>query len=548
MAIPKFLRFSQLRDEKDSTFLIAFSLGLLALNLWQGFLTEIHNDESYYWFYTKKLQWGYYDHPPMVALFEWLGQKLVMGNLSIRLIQILFFPVAIALFFVIGKSRKFLLMAILLFLASPFLNYLTFMVFPDGPLLIFFLLFLIFLEKQLRNPSNVHVLVLGMALSMMLYSKYHAILILPFLVLGNFQLLRRKWLYQVALLAFFLFLPHLIWQYQNDFASFQFHLSGRAKPISLKYMPDYIGQQLGAVGPILILAVFHKSRNEFEKHLKVLVISILGFFCFISLRGFVHIQWTSLAYFPALFLSAKFLEGSIYKRRFYFLLIPFILLSFLLRFQLVFPIFPGEKLGANFVKGQHAWADRVSDLTNGATYVYEHDLKEPSTYAFYSGLPAISFYPSARKSSQYAMWSVEDTIQYKPAIIGKKKAFEGSKLLEVGQRKLHYIKVDTFISYQNIQCEWVEQKGKDQVEIEVFNHRTSALPLSLDQPMFFLKEEKGERIELKMVSEWMDVGAKQTEVFSFMPKEKVRPGHYVICIADGRLSPSVNSDEFLVEY
>ena len=53
---------------------------------------------------------------------------------------------------------------------------------------------------------------------------------------------------------------------------------------------------------------------------------------------------------------------------------------------------------------------------------------------------------------------------------------------------------------------------------------------------------------MKMVSEWMDVGAKQTEVFSFMPKEKVRPGHYVICIDDGLLSPSVNSDEFLVEY
>ena len=33
-----------------------------------GFL-NLGNDESYYWTFSKQLQWNYFDHPPMVALW-----------------------------------------------------------------------------------------------------------------------------------------------------------------------------------------------------------------------------------------------------------------------------------------------------------------------------------------------------------------------------------------------------------------------------------------------------------------------------------------------
>ena len=546
MAISKFLRFSDAKGGNASTFLLVFCACLTVLNLLQGYFTEIHNDESYYWIYTRKLQWGYYDHPPMLALFERLGQGLIGGNLSIRVVQIILFPLAIGFFLREERNIGFLFAVILLFFSSPFLNYLTYMVFPDGPLLIFFLLFLYFLRKQLQEDALGNVLGLGLTLSLMLYSKYHAILILPFLVLANFHLLRTRWFYQVGILAFLLFIPHLIWQYQNEFVSFQFHLTGRSKPISLKYLPDFVGQQLGAVGPILILAALYKSENQFEKHLKVLLVGVLIFFSLISLRGFVHIQWTSLAYFPALYLSARYLESSKHKRRILLLVIPFLFVQLLLRLQLVAPIFPGEKIGANFVKGQKAWAHEISEVTGGSTLVYEHDLKEPSTYAFYSGLPSISFYPSARKSSQYALWAMEDTIQNKPALIGKKNAFEGSQLLHFKQRKLHYLKVDSFISYQNIQCEWIEV-GEGESAVKVINHRDAILPLASDRPVIKLINEEGDRIQIDFQSEWQDIPGHQSHTFWLSNGQSIPPGDYVISIDDGRLSPSINSSKVVIE-
>ena len=30
---------------------------------------ELTNDEAYYWLYSQQLQWNYFDHPPLVALW-----------------------------------------------------------------------------------------------------------------------------------------------------------------------------------------------------------------------------------------------------------------------------------------------------------------------------------------------------------------------------------------------------------------------------------------------------------------------------------------------
>src|SRR5688572_9538323 len=32
-------------------------------------VVELGNDEAYYWLYSQQLQWNYFDHPPMVAIW-----------------------------------------------------------------------------------------------------------------------------------------------------------------------------------------------------------------------------------------------------------------------------------------------------------------------------------------------------------------------------------------------------------------------------------------------------------------------------------------------
>src|SRR5437588_112836 len=70
--------------------LIGLTAALLAIRLVIGALLPLTEDEAYYriWALTPAL--GYYDHPPMVAWWIWLGSHLVGDDpLGVRLIAIL---------------------------------------------------------------------------------------------------------------------------------------------------------------------------------------------------------------------------------------------------------------------------------------------------------------------------------------------------------------------------------------------------------------------------------------------------------------------------
>lgn len=55
-------------------------------------VVELGTDEAYYWLYTQYLQWNYFDHPPMVALWGRLftfNQSLEGQEAFVRLSSIL---------------------------------------------------------------------------------------------------------------------------------------------------------------------------------------------------------------------------------------------------------------------------------------------------------------------------------------------------------------------------------------------------------------------------------------------------------------------------
>jgi hypothetical protein len=56
---------------KEYKYLMIF-VGLISII--QLLLTPITYDEAYYWVYSNFLSFGYYDHPPMVALLIAIGE------------------------------------------------------------------------------------------------------------------------------------------------------------------------------------------------------------------------------------------------------------------------------------------------------------------------------------------------------------------------------------------------------------------------------------------------------------------------------------------
>ena len=174
---------------------------LLFTSLWfivsllQSFFTEIIDDEAYYWVYSRCLDWGYFDHPPMVALLIKLGYALFPGELGVRLMPSLLGAGTLFLVFVMLKDEvKNLNLLMIVSLSVPLFHthVAGFIAIPDLPLVFFATLFFFFYKKYLQKESWLIVFLLALSIALMLYSKYHGLLIIGFTILSNLKLLLRR--------------------------------------------------------------------------------------------------------------------------------------------------------------------------------------------------------------------------------------------------------------------------------------------------------------------------------------------------------------------
>ena len=73
-------------NKSKNIFLILLAIWFV-VNMLQAVFMEMMSDEAYYGLFGKHLDWGYYDHPPMVALLVNLSSLVFSGNLGIRFLQ-----------------------------------------------------------------------------------------------------------------------------------------------------------------------------------------------------------------------------------------------------------------------------------------------------------------------------------------------------------------------------------------------------------------------------------------------------------------------------
>src|ERR1043165_3899936 len=68
---------------------LLFYSAWILLGLIRSRYTELQDDEAYYWVYSKFPDWGYFDHPPMIAMLIKLGYAIFPNEMGIRLFPIL---------------------------------------------------------------------------------------------------------------------------------------------------------------------------------------------------------------------------------------------------------------------------------------------------------------------------------------------------------------------------------------------------------------------------------------------------------------------------
>jgi 4-amino-4-deoxy-L-arabinose transferase-like glycosyltransferase len=198
-------------------------------------LLELGNDEAYYWLYSKQLQWNYFDHPPLVAL--WVRISTLNGLLSgyeaaIRLGSII--SCAFSTWFLfkavsLTSNERAGWFAACLFNASLYAGLMAgLMAMPDSPQLFFWTLCLWQIARLLQDDKNKWTWVLfGISAGLCIMSKIHGVF-LPagFVLFTIFK--KREWLnrpvfYVSLLIPLLIMSPILFWNMQNNFVTFRFH-------------------------------------------------------------------------------------------------------------------------------------------------------------------------------------------------------------------------------------------------------------------------------------------------------------------------------------
>src|SRR5690606_3114211 len=195
----------------------------LLLTLMQAALTELQDDEAYYWVYSEFLDWGYFDHPPLTGLLVKMGYAIFPNELGVRLFPLLLNLLSLLIIEKLTTNKSPLLFYTIA-LSIAVLQLSGFVAVPDIPLIFFTAVFFLFYRRFVQKETLWNAFLLGFSIALLFYSKYHAILIVLLTVASNFKLLTRPFIYVSAFVALLLFAPHLWWQYQHDWVSFRYHL------------------------------------------------------------------------------------------------------------------------------------------------------------------------------------------------------------------------------------------------------------------------------------------------------------------------------------
>ena len=117
---------------------------------------------------------------------------------------------------------------------------------PDVPLLFFVTIILSVVQDGLsKNMNWLNMLLLGISIALMVYTKYHGMLIVFFTLLSNPKLFTRYQTYVAAAISILIFAPHLYWQYIHGFHSYTIIcLNGMRDLISYHSLLEYLLGQL----------------------------------------------------------------------------------------------------------------------------------------------------------------------------------------------------------------------------------------------------------------------------------------------------------------
>lgn len=548
---------------QDHTTLCNLTLlfGWMIVNLIQASYTGLANDEAYYWMYSRNLDYGYFDHPPAIALLIKAGFTVFQDEIGVRWIIVLMGTAFIWFTFLLTNRRNFPLF-FLIACSISCLEVYGFIAVPDAPLLFFTATFFLLYKHWLGNGQFVYSFLLGLNIAALLYCKYHGLLILSFTLLSNPGLLKNKRFYLLVAIAVSAYLPHILWQIRNDYPSYQYHVLTKSQD---PYQPidtlTFIAGQWMIAGPLTGLLLFYTAfryriQNPLEKALKYTFIGMVVFFLFSTLNAPVEANWTVAAFVPILVLSYNYITSRSRMRSWMIGLSTVSCFVFLfLRINLVFDLVPavGSKLMPEFY-GWKTWAMQIRKKAGNTPVVFANSYQKASKYSFYTGNVALSLNNVQYRRNQYDIWNIEDSLQGKRIMyILNWEVEDGFHSVQTVKEKVNYLFIGNFHSYAKIEIKTREPRYTFKAGSLV------DLPLTLvnnyDKPVTFgknkeypdwlvfclFREEEMMGEEKKLLLDGLTIDHSFKTNTTFQVPEKKGTYYLRISIQNGWLPPGINS-------
>ncbi|CAZ95364.1 ArnT family glycosyltransferase [Zobellia galactanivorans] len=411
-----------MKSKLPRLFLIILGIGFL-INLLQSYFTPLIFDEAYYWHFAKKMSWGYFDHPPLVALLIKISSFFFDGELGVRFMScVLSTATLLILWNTIDhpKKNQYVVHYFVLAYSMTLLNAYGFFTLPDTPLLFFTALLLFLYKKFLEKPRLLWGIAMGIAMAGLMYSKYHAALVIIFILLSNLKLVFNKYAWLSVFIALLCYTPHFIWLYENEFVTINYHLFDRPNdPYNFnKYTLGYFVNLLALFGltfPWVYWALFKtKANDKFTRALLFLVYGVLIFFFISSFNRRIQTQWIIVISIPLVIIVFRFMmENEVAKKWIYRMGLTNIALILYLRVGLVY-----EPMSPIYYEthGNIALAEDVRAAVGDMPLVFENSYRKAPMFAFYSGNTTYSLNNESYRRNQYSIDDSESKVQHQKVL------------------------------------------------------------------------------------------------------------------------------------
>lgn len=407
--------------------------------------SELAHDEAYYWTFSRALDWGYFDHPPLTAWLIALTSGWIPGEWGVRLPFALFLQFSVWLVAsLVPDARRWQVWAGFAFF--PLLSFMGGFALPDGALVIVSALWLWALARSLKEDNVPHALVMGLMSALLLYGKYHGVLYLVGTILALPRLLARRIFWLATVFALVLYLPHVHWQWDHQFATFKYHFLERPSATAgWKAQAEFLLAQIFLsgflVGPLLWWRFFKtKSTSDFDRVLKCLAIFVPMFFFISTFSKKFEANWTVAAAIPFLIFLVRSGEFWRPSRLSFGLFSSSTIIVFFAHLLMVLPN------GGQFVRrlnefhGWRDWSQKVEARATGGCSLAANTYQMASKLSFYlqKDIPSLNV---GGRQNQYAYHDLS-FLESAPIcwVTDQKKIFSGEKLETPDHKSLLLVK------------------------------------------------------------------------------------------------------------